>query len=145
MACHMRNGKVVPTKNLLEMKKSSFKVGFTLVEMLVVLAILALLLTLAAPKYFNSIERAKEAALKQDLNTLRDSIDKYYADNGRYPATLEDLVDKKYIRSLPIDPITNSRDTWLLTPPEPPLEGDIFDIHSGAQGIAKNGGRYADW
>ena len=145
MAYRMRNGNVFLRKNPPQMKKSNFKVGFTLVEMLVVLAILALLLTLAAPKYFNSIERAKEAALKQDLNILRDSIDKYYADNGRYPATLDDLVDKKYIRSLPIDPITNSSDTWLLTPPVPPLEGDIFDIHSGAQGIAKDGGKYADW
>ena len=131
-------------------KKSGFKAfnlkaGFTLVEMLVVLAILALLLTLASPKYFSSIERAKEATLKQDLNTLRESIDKYYADNGRYPTTLDDLVDKKYIRDLPIDPITNSTETWQLLPPEPPLEGSIFDIKSGAEGLAKDGTRYADW
>ena len=92
--------------------KQSVILGFTLVEMLVVLAILALLLTLAAPKYFNSIERAKEAALKQDLTTLRESIDKYYADFGRYPSALQDLVDKKYIRQLPIDPITDSSATW---------------------------------
>ncbi|MES2503047.1 MAG: prepilin-type N-terminal cleavage/methylation domain-containing protein, partial [Pseudomonadota bacterium] len=120
-----------------------FKAGFTLVEMLVVLAILALLLTLASPKYFSSIERAKEATLKQDLNTLRESIDKYYADNGRYPTTLEDLVEKKYIRELPIDPITNSTETWQLLPPEPPLEGMVFDIKSGAEGLAKDGTAYA--
>lgn len=129
--------------------KSSIKqgviLGFTLVEMLVVLAILALLLTLAAPKYFNSIERAKEAALKQDLTTLRESIDKYYADLGRYPSALQDLVDKKYIRQLPIDPITDSSATWLLTPPEPPLEGDVYDVHSGALGVAKDGSQYAQW
>ena len=126
-------------------KKFSVKSGFTLVEMLVVLAILALLLTLAAPKYFSSIDRAKEATLKQDLNTLRESIDKYYADNGRYPNTLKDLVDKKYIRDLPLDPITNSTETWQLLPPEPPLEGMVFDIKSGAEGLAKDGTAYADW
>ena len=121
------------------------KFGFTLVELLVVLAILALLLTLAVPRYFTSIERAKDATLKQSLNALRESIDKYYADNGQYPKTLEDLVDKKYIRKLPIDPITEKTNTWIFTPPEPPLEGDIYDIHSGAKTIAKDGSRYEDW
>lgn len=119
--------------------------GFTLVELLVVLAILALLLTLATPRYFRSIDRAKDAALKQDLNTVRESIDKFYADTGQYPKTLDDLVERKYIRKLPIDPITNSTGTWILSPPEPPLEGDIYDIHSGALGVAKDGSKYADW
>ncbi len=137
--------------NKTAMKRLSFNVnfsvksGFTLVEMLVVLAILALLLTLAAPRYFNSVDRAKEAALQHDLNTLREGIDKYYADNDRYPTTLDDLVEKKYIRKLPIDPITESGETWLITPPEPPLEGEIYDIHSGAPGNAKNGTPYAQW
>lgn len=128
-----------------KLKIMHLKAGFTLVEMLVVLAILALLLTLASPRYFDSIDRAKEAALKQDLTTVRDSIDKYYADTGRYPGTLDDLVDKKYIRQLPFDPITNSTETWQLFPPEPPLEGNIYDIKSGAEGIAKDGTAYADW
>jgi general secretion pathway protein G len=119
--------------------------GFTLVELLVVLAILALLLTLAVPRYFNSINKAKDATLKQDLNTLRESIDKFYADNGQYPKTLEDLVEKKYIRKLPVDPITDKTTTWIMTPPEPPLEGDIYDIHSGSKALAKDGTRYADW
>jgi general secretion pathway protein G len=119
--------------------------GFTLVELLVVLSILALLLTLAVPKYFTSIEKAKDATLKQDLNTLRESLDKYYADNGKYPNTLEDLVEHKYIRKLPVDPITEKTTTWIFTPPEPPLEGDIYDIHSGSKAIAKNGTRYEDW
>lgn len=136
MACLMQSGSV---------NKFTFKAGFTLVEMLVVLAILALLLTLASPKYFNSIDRAKEATLKQDLNTLRDSIDKFYADSGRYPNKLEELVEKKYIRELPVDPITNSTETWQLLPPEPPLEGLIFDTKSGAEGMAKDGTAYADW
>lgn len=124
--------------------QSNYK-GFTLVELLVVLAILALLLTLAVPRYFTSIERAKDATLKQDLNTIRESIDKYYGDNGKYPKTLEDLVERKYIRKLPLDPITEKTTTWLFTPPEPPLEGDIYDIHSGSKALAKDGTRYADW
>jgi general secretion pathway protein G len=119
--------------------------GFTLVELLVVLSILALLLTLAVPKYFTSIEKAKEATLKQDLNTLRESLDKYYADNGKYPNILEDLVEHKYIRKLPVDPITEKNSTWIFTPPEPPLEGDIYDIHSGSKALAKDGTRYEDW
>ena len=101
-------------------KKSSKNTGFTLVELLVVLAILALLLTLAVPRYFSSIERAKEASLRQDLNTLRESIDKFYADTGKYPTVLQDLVERKYIRKLPQDPITESDATWLLIVPEPP-------------------------
>lgn len=119
--------------------------GFTLVELLVVLSILALLLTLAVPKYFTSIEKAKDATLKQDLNTLRESLDKYYADNGKYPNTLDDLIEHKYIRKLPVDPITEKTTTWIFTPPQPPLEGDIYDIHSGSKALAKDGTRYEDW
>jgi len=119
--------------------------GFTLVELLVVLAILALLMTIATPRYFNGIDRAKESALKQDLATLRESIDKYYADKGVYPSVLEDLVTHEYIRKLPVDPITESAETWQVDPPEPPLEGDIYDIHSGATATAKDGSKYSDW
>jgi general secretion pathway protein G len=125
---------------------SSIKVkAFTLVELLVVLAILALLLTLAVPRYFNSVERAKEAALQQSLNTVRENIDKFYADKGRYPESLEDLIEQKYIRKMPVDPITGKNSTWVLTPPEPPLVGNVYDIHSGSTAIAKDGSRYADW
>jgi general secretion pathway protein G len=134
MVCLMRSG-----------KNKGYAKGFTLVELLVVLAILALLLTLAVPRYFNGIERAKEATLRHDLNTLRESIDKFYADTGKYPSKLEDLVERKYIRKLPIDPMTENDATWLLIAPEPPLEGDIYDIHSGALGTAKDGSKYSDW
>lgn len=139
----MLNGKV-NMKNCLKTVKLN-NAGFTLVELLVVLAILALLLTLAVPRYFTSIERAKDAALKQSLNTLRESIDKFYADNGQYPKTLEDLVERKYIRKMPVDPMTEKTTTWIFTPPEPPLEGDIYDIHSGSKALAKDGTRYEDW
>ena len=101
-----------------------------------ILVILALLLTLAVPRYFSSIDRAKDAALKHDLNVTRESIDKFYADTGQYPKTLDDLVERKYIRKLPFDPITSSTSIWLLSPPEAPLKGNIADIHSGALGIA---------
>lgn len=134
MGCLMHSGKGL-----------GFKMGFTLVELLVVLAILALLLTLAVPRYFNGIERAKEATLRQNLNTLRESIDKFYADTGQYPKTLEDLVERKYIRKLPIDPMTENDATWVFIAPKPPLEGYIYDIHSGALGTAKDGSKYADW
>lgn len=119
--------------------------GFTLVELLVVLSIIALLLTLAAPRYFTNIDRAKDATLKQDLNTIRESIDKFYADRGEYPSSLDELVEQKYIRKIPVDPITGKTTTWAFTAPEPPLEGDIYDIHSGSEDLAKDGTRYAEW
>lgn len=119
--------------------------GFTLVELLVVLSILALLLTLATPKYFVNIERAKEATLQQDLSTMRTSIDQFFGDKGLYPESLEELVEQQYLNKVPVDPITESADTWVMTPPEPPFEGGVFNVNSGAEGIAKDGSRYADW
>lgn len=124
---------------------SQKKVGFTLIELLVVLSILALLLTIATPRYFDGIERAKEYTLKQNLIKLRDTIDQFYADRGVYPTSLEELVEKKYIRQTPVDPMTGSASTWLLVAPEPPLTGGIYDIHSGAEGQASDGTRYQEW
>lgn len=126
------------------------KKGFTLVELLVVLAILALLLTLAVPRYFKNVERAKEATLRQDLNTIRDGIDKFYADSGKYPTSLEDLVERQYINKIPIDPITESTSTWVVIPPESnadgdTLEGDVFNVQSGASGKALDGSKYSEW
>lgn len=125
-------------------KANRYFKGFSLIELLVVLAILALLLTIAVPRYFSSIDRAKEAALKEDLNTLRESIDKFYGDSGQYPESLDILVEKKYIRKIPIDPITDKNSTWLLIQAEPPLSG-VYDVHSGAEDIAKDGTNYSDW
>lgn len=126
---------------------SRLRSGFTLIELLVVLAILALLLTLAAPRYFAHIERAKEATLKQDLNTMRDAIDKFYGDKGRYPNELEELVKAKYIRNIPVDPITESADTWNVVPPpaDANVKGEVYDIKSGAEGNGTDGSPYADW
>lgn len=122
-----------------------FAAGFTLVELLVVMAIIATLLTLAVPRYFGSVEKSKEAVLKQNLATLRDSVDKYYGDTGRYPDSLDDLVTKKYIRSIPLDPLTESASTWLIIPPVDPGKGAVYDVKSGAQGKASDGTAYGDW
>lgn len=119
--------------------------GFTLVELLVVLAIVALLVSIAAPRYFNSVEKSKEAVLRQDLSTMRDALDKYYGDTGKYPDSLDDLVAKKYLRKLPADPITDSTTTWVIVPPEDSEKGGVFDVHSGAPGNGRDGTPYAGW
>src|SRR6476620_1199846 len=104
---------MIDTKNALS-RTPTLKAGFTLVELLVVMAIIATLLTLAVPRFFGSVDKSKEAVLKQDLATLRDSVDKYYGDIGRYPDSLDDLVSKRYLRNVPVDPITESNTTWVL-------------------------------
>jgi general secretion pathway protein G len=117
--------------------------GFTLIEMIVAMAILALLVTIAVPRYFGSLERSKDAVLLENLKVTRDVIDKFYGDNGRYPDSLGELVEKHYLRSLPVDPITESNRTWTVVAPEPPMRGQVYDIHSGAKGRAKDGRAYS--
>jgi general secretion pathway protein G len=119
--------------------------GFTLIELLVVLAIIALLLSLAAPRYWNSISRAQEDTLKADIHLLRESIDRHFADRGRYPDSLEQLVERRYLRTIPIDPITDSATTWVTVPPSDTSMGGVFDVRSGAQGNDRNGVPYAQW
>lgn len=119
--------------------------GFTLIELLVAMTIIALLLSIVAPRYFHSVSKAEETVLKEDLTLMRDMLDKYHADTGKYPDTLDDLVKKKYLRKIPIDPVTQSALTWVLIPPERAERGAIFDIKSGAPGNAKDGTVYGDW
>lgn len=119
--------------------------GFTLVELLVVLAIVALLLTLAVPRFFPSVDSARDTILEDNLRTTRAVIDQYYADTGRYPDSLEQLVQKKYLRSIPVDPITGSSETWTIVPPEDGAQGAVYDIHSGAPGNGRNGRPYQEW
>lgn len=119
--------------------------GFTLVELLVVMALIALLLSIATPRYFNSVEKAREAVLRTNLSLTRQTLDKYYGDIGRYPDALDALVQKKYLRSLPFDPITGRSDTWILVPPEDREKGAVFDVKSGAPGQALDGSEYKDW
>lgn len=119
--------------------------GFTLIELLVVLGIIALLLTLAVPRYFPSVDSARETILADNLRNTRATIDQYYGDTGRYPDTLEQLVEKKYLRAAPIDPITESSTTWILVPPEDGSKGGVADLKSGAPGNDRHGKPYADW
>ena len=119
--------------------------GFTLIELLVVMAIIALLLSIATPRYFNSVDKTKEAVLRQDLSTLRDAIDKYYGDTGSYPDNLNDLVSKKYLRKLPVDPVTDSAATWVVVPPSDADKGGVYDLHSGAPGNGRDGTPYSGW
>jgi general secretion pathway protein G len=119
--------------------------GFTLIEMLVVLAVMATLLTLAVPRYFSSLEKSREAVLHQSLALVRETLDKYYGDTGRYPDALDELVAKRYLRSVPTDPITESNATWITVPPEVPSMGGVYDVRSGAQGKALDGSAYGDW
>ena len=121
--------------------------GFTLIELIVVFAILALLISLAVPRYFTHIERAKEATLRQDLQVMRDAIDKFHGDKGRYPASLDELVSERYLRGVPVDPITETDTTWRTVPPpaDAQAEGELYDVKSGAEGNARDGRPYADW
>ena len=119
--------------------------GFTLIELVVVLAIVALLLSLATPHYFHRIDKSKETVLKANLAMTRDMLDKFYGDTGKYPDKLETLVEKKYLRSLPLDPITESTQTWIIVPPDIPEKGGVFDLHSGAEGNSSDGTPYSEW
>ncbi len=122
-----------------------FKRGFTLIELLVVMAIIGTLLTIAVPRYFHSVEKSKEAVLHQNLSLTRQALDKFFADNGKYPDSLEDLVNKKYLRSPPFDPITESNNTWLIIAPDTSEKGGVYDIKSGASGQGLDGTEYKDW
>lgn len=119
--------------------------GFTLIELLVAMTIIALLLSIATPRYFHSVSKAEEAVLKQDLSLMREALDKFHSDTGKYPDTLDELISKKYFRKIPVDPITQSSTTWILLPPSSDEKGAIYDIKSGAPGNGKDGTAYADW
>ena len=119
--------------------------GFTLIELLVVLAIIATLLTIAVPRYYSSLDKSKEAVLKENLYQLRDAIGKYYADRGKYPESLQALATDKYLRSVPLDPVTDSATTWIVVAPEDPQKGGVFDVKSGAAGKAIDGTEFATW
>lgn len=123
---------------------ASIGTGFTLIELLVVLAIIASLLTLAVPRYFKSLDKASEAVLAENLRVTREVIDHYYGDTGQYPDSLEQLVEKQYLRALPVDPITESSQTWIIVPPAAGAKGRVFNIHSGAPGSGNNGRRFAE-
>jgi general secretion pathway protein G len=118
--------------------------GFTLVELMVVLTVIALLLSIVVPDYVGRVRRAEEAVLKENLAVMRDALDKHYADVGRYPGALDELVSKRYLRAIPDDPLTQAR-SWVVVPPSDPKRGGVYDIKSAAKGNGSNGTPYAAW
>lgn len=124
--------------------------GFTLVELLVVISLIGILAAMAIVNYRNGVVRSQEAVLRTDLFRMRDAIDQYYADKGKYPSSLDSLVSDGYLRSVPEDPITRSKDTWQAVPAEPDpnnpsAEPGIYDVKSGAPGTSLDGSNYTDW
>jgi general secretion pathway protein G len=119
--------------------------GFTLIELLVVMSIIALLLAIAVPRYMGRLQASKETVLHQTLNVTRDALDKFYADTGKYPDGLDALVTQKYLRGLPVDPITESTSTWTIVPPEQADKGLVYDVRSGAEGAGRDGTLFKDW
>ena len=124
--------------------------GFTLIELLVVMSLIVVLATIGLAVYANSVTRAKEAVLKEDLYRMRQAIDQYYADRNRYPESLDVLISERYLRSMPVDPFTNSADTWQtvqadLEPGRADVSPGIYDVHSGAEGLSTDGTNYSEW
>jgi general secretion pathway protein G len=119
--------------------------GFTLIELLVVMTIIGVLLTLAVPRYFRTVQHSKETVLRKDLSVVRESIDRYYGDLGQYPEELGSLVEKHYIRNVPVDPFTKSAQTWLLVASEDPDHPGLRDIHSGSPDMASDGSPFVSW
>ena len=119
--------------------------GFTSIELMVVMVIVAMLLALAAPRYFGSLQKSKETALRQTLSVTRDALDKFYSDKGKYPDSLDVLVSTRYLRSMPIDPLLDSASNWLVVAPDDPAKGAVSDIHSSAEGLGRDGTVIREW
>lgn len=121
------------------------RAGFTLIELLVVMAIIATLASIAAPRYFGSLEKSREVALRANLKSMREAIDQFYQDTGKWPAELDDLVKNRYLREIPVDPVTNESNTWTPVRQNGGQEAGIRDVRSGAPGAPRSGTRYEDW
>ena len=124
--------------------------GFTIIELLVVMALIVILATMGLSQYRNSVVHANEAVLKEDLFRMRDAIDQYYADKGQYPGALDALVSEGYMRKIPVDPFTRGADSWQTVPSEPDPNNPtaapgVYDIKSGSDGSGLDGTKYADW
>ncbi len=135
---------------MIKISKIANRRGFTIFELLAVMMILGILASIAIPSYKRSQMKARESVLAEDLYQIRKAIDAYFADNAAYPDSLEQLVDSKYLRGVPIDPFTRQNDSWECVPPEPAANGQLaqggcFDIHSGSDLIGGNGTPYRDW
>ena len=124
--------------------------GFTLIELMIVVTIIGILAAIAAPNYQWGIIRAREAVLRENLYNFRTTIDQYLADQGKYPDSLQDLTDKKYLRDIPADPFTKSKETWVIVAPPTPADGSevkgaVYDVHSGSDLIGSNNVPYNEW
>ena len=124
--------------------------GFTLIEMLIVMTLIVVLASVGLIAYQTSVRRGREAVLKEDLYRMRDAIDQYYADKGKYPTDLNELVSTNYIRRVPVDPMTNSAETWQTVvaepdPSNPSAELGLTDVKSGSEGAAIDGTNYNEW
>jgi general secretion pathway protein G len=129
--------------------RASFR-GFTLIELMIVMSLIVILASIGLAIYTNSVTKAKESVLKEDLFRMRDAIDQYYSDKAKYPSSLQDLVSEKYLRSIPVDPFTNSADTWREVPAEPDptnptIQPGVYDVRSGSELKALDGTNYSDW
>jgi len=138
------------TRDLSRHPSSAPQAGFTLIELMVVLSIIVILASMGLAQYRNSIVRANEAVLKEDLFRMRDAIDQYYADKGQYPTSLDALASDGYLRKMPDDPFTKSSSSWVAVPAEPDpnnpsANSGVFDVKSGSDGLALDGSKYADW
>ena len=131
-------------------RKADGERGFTLVELMIVMAVIGILLTIAIPAYLQAIKKAKEAVLKEDLHTMRTAIDQYTVDKEKAPQGLDDLVQAGYLKVVPIDPMTNRSDTWMTSESDTLMninetQGGVDDVKSGAQGLAMDGTSYNTW
>jgi general secretion pathway protein G len=119
--------------------------GFTLIELMVVMAAIGLLLSLAAPRYVEHVDRSREAVLRHNLRTLREAIDRFQADKARWPKDLQELIAQRYLRELPVDPMTERADGWVVVPPPGSQGGEVFEVRSAAPGAGRDGKPYVTW
>ena len=119
--------------------------GFTLIELLVVMTIIAVLLTIAVPRYFKTLERSRETVLQQDLSVMREAIDKHLGDYGQYPDSLAALIERKYLRAIPAEPLTKSAEGWKVVVSDDADHPGIRDVHSMAEGNGSDGRPYKEW